>query len=97
MWEGYHTMRWRRLREKILRRDGYMSREAARYGKMVQANVVHHCWPAEDYPQFAWAPWNLISITEDEHAAMHNVDETLTDLGESWRRRATPPAQPYSP
>ena len=26
MWEGYHTQRWVKLREKVLRRDGYRSR-----------------------------------------------------------------------
>ena len=92
MWEGYHTQRWVKLREKILRRDGYRSREAARYGNLrTPANVVHHCWPAEEYPEFAWEAWNLISITEDEHRAMHNPDGSLTDLGEAWRKRARPP------
>ena len=91
MWNGYHTQRWVRLREKILRRDGYMSVEARRYGRMIEANVVHHCWPAEEYPEYAWAPWNLISITEDEHRAFHNADGSLTPLGDSARRRHTPP------
>ena len=92
MWDGYHSTRWARLREKILRRDGYMSQEAARYGRCVQANTVHHCWPAEDYPEFAWEPWNLISITSEEHNTMHNPDGSLSDLGEAWRRRASPPS-----
>lgn len=92
MWDGYRTTRWQRLREKILRRDGYKSREALRYGRNVQATVVHHCWPAEEYPEFAWAPWNLISITTEEHGKMHNEDGSLTELGERWRRRAIPPA-----
>ena len=97
MWNGYHTQRWVRLREKILRRNGYRSREAARYGRAVQADTVHHIWPAEDYPEFAWEPWNLLSITQDEHRLMHNQDGSLTALGEAWRRRTPPPGAHLHP
>ena len=93
MWEGYKTPRWRRLRQSILRRDKYMSQEALRFGRFVEAELVHHCWPVEEYPEFAWEPWNLISITEKEHRGMHNADGSLTDLGESWRRRRSPPGR----
>ena len=91
MWDGYRTMRWRRLREKILRRDGYLSREARRYGKRIEATVVHHVWPADRFPEYAWEPWNLISVTEEEHRLFHNADGSLTDLGMSWVRRTHPP------
>ena len=93
-WDGYWTPRWTRLREKILRRDGYRSTEAKRFGRLVQANVVHHAWPAEDYPEYAWEPWNLVSITEDEHRLMHNADGSLTAYGNAVRRRHTPPRLP---
>lgn len=92
MWRGYRLPRWTRLREKILRRDGYMSREALRYGRHIQADTVHHVWPAEDYPEYAWEPWNLISITRDEHRDMHNADGSLTEKGISWQRRTPPPS-----
>ena len=91
MWDGYKTPRWRRLREKILRRDGYLSREARRYGRNLQADTVHHVRPAEEFPELAWEPWNLISLTQDEHRLMHNQDGSLTDLGWSWVRRTHPP------
>ena len=92
MWDGYKTMRWRRLREKILRRDGYLSREALRYGRRVEADTVHHIWPAEEFPAYAWQPWNLLSITQDEHRTMHNADGSLTEAGISWKRRTPPPS-----
>ena len=92
MWNGYQTPRWRRLRERILRRDGYLSQEALRYGKRVEANTVHHVWPAEDYPEWAWEPWNLISVTIKEHkGVLHNLDGSLTEAGISWQRRRPPP------
>ena len=91
MWDGYRTPRWRRLREKILRRDGYMSVIARRYGQSVKANLVHHVWPAEDFPEYAWAPWNLVSITLEEHALLHNLDGSLTPQGRALQARYRPP------
>lgn len=84
--------RWRHLRERILRRDGYRCREAARYGRIVEADVVHHLWPAEDWPEYAYESWNLVSLSQAAHDAMHDrVSGRLTELGESWRRRTIPP------
>lgn len=91
-WTGYKTKRWERLRETILRRDGYRCREAARYGLAVQADTVHHVWPVEDFPQFAWEPWNLIALSHKAHNEMHDrVTGALTEKGEAWRRRTIPP------
>ena len=92
MWDGYESRRWRAyVRPRILRRDGYRCREARRYGRNVEATVVHHIWPAEDWPEYAWADWNLLSLSAEAHRAMHNDDGSLSALGESWRRRTIPP------
>ena len=94
MWDGYSSRRWRKLRESILRRDKGKCREAARYGMTVEATTVHHIWPAEDYPEYAWKPWNLISLSSKNHDAMHDrFTRKLTELGESWRRRTPPPSE----
>ena len=94
MWAGYKTPRWRHLRDSILRRDKWKCRESARYGVRADANTVHHIWPAEDYPEYAWEPWNLISLSQQKHEAMHDrLTGKLTPLGESWRRRTSPPPQ----
>lgn len=61
------------------------------YGRNVEATVVHHIWPAEDWPEYAWADWNLLSLSAEAHRAMHNDDGSLSALGESWRRRTIPP------
>lgn len=91
-WAGYKTRRWARLRKQILRRDGYQCRESARYGRIVEATTVHHVWPVEDYPEYAWDPWNLISLSQAAHNAMHDREhDRLTEKGESWRRRTIPP------
>ena len=93
-WSGYKSTRWRNLRERILRRDGYKCREAARYGVKAEAATVHHIWPAEDYPEYAWQPWNLISLSAKAHDAMHDrLTGNLTDLGKAWQRRVSPPPE----
>ena len=84
--------RWRALRARVLREDLYRCQEAARYGKVVEAKVVHHIWPAEDYPEYAYCRWNLISLSVEAHNQMHDrFTNKLTPLGEAWRRRTIPP------
>lgn len=89
---GRSNKRWRALRERALRRDGYRCQEARRYGRRESAEVVHHIWPAEEYPEYAYCLWNLVSLTSKAHDAMHDrASHKLTPLGESWRRRVSPP------
>lgn len=88
----YKSGRWRRMRKRILERDKYRCRENARYGRVVEATTVHHIWPEEKYPEYAWCEWNLIALSSAAHNAMHDRDtHELTELGEAWRRRTTPP------
>lgn len=89
--------RWRRLRLQALRRDGFRCREAARYGRAVDAEVVHHIWPAEEWPEYAYQLWNLVSLSAAAHDAMHDrVTQKLTPLGQRWKN-ATPPPRSASP
>ena len=78
----YKSKRWRKLRERILQRDGYQCQESIRYGKAVPANTVHHIFPMDEYPQYRWEAWNLISLSNDVHNQMHdrNTNE-LTEIG----------------
>ena len=88
----YNSPRWKRKRARILKRDGYMCQESKRYGKRIDADTVHHIWPAEDYPEYAWCDWNLISLANCVHNKMHNRDtRELTEFGEALRRRTIPP------
>lgn len=83
--------RWRQLRERALSRDGYLCQESKRYGKRVDAEVVHHIWPAEQWPEYAYCLWNLVSLSGAAHDAMHDrATGKLTAKGESWRRRTIP-------
>lgn len=83
--------RWRRLRERVLREQKWCQ-ESERYGVRRPAEVVHHVWPAEDYPEFAYCRWNLVALTAEAHDRMHDrLTRKLTPLGERWRRRTIPP------
>ena len=80
----YKTKRWRRLRERILKRDNYMCQDAIRYGRHEAADTVHHIFPAEAFPEYRWEPWNLVSLSAQAHNAMHDRDsQELTSKGRS--------------
>jgi 5-methylcytosine-specific restriction endonuclease McrA len=93
----YNSKRWQRLREKILKRDNYMCQYSKRYGRRVPANMVHHIYPAEVFPEYQWCEWNLISLSNEAHNMMHDRDShQLTDIGISLQkkinRQGYPPA-----
>lgn len=84
----YKSRRWQALRESVLRRDGYMCRESARYGKQAEADTVHHIFPRDEFPEHQWQPWNLISLSGAVHDTMHDrVTGALTERGAELLRR----------
>lgn len=97
----YHNQKWKKKRERILRLDGYKDRVAAMYGRTMEANTVHHIYPADAYPEYAWCEWNLISVSQASHNKLENrTTRELTRLGRQlmentkpgidWRRKITP-------
>ena len=88
----YNSPRWRRLRERVLRKAEYRCQWARRYGRREEATTAHHIWPAEEFPEFAWCEWNLIALSQASHNAMHDrTTGKLTEFGEQLRRRTIPP------
>ena len=83
----YDSKRWLSLRESILRRDRYTCQENARFGKMREATTVHHIFPREEFPEYEWKPWNLISLTAEAHNMMHTREGELTAKGKDLLRR----------
>lgn len=87
--------RWQRLRRQALKRDGFRCQEAIRYGKLQEATHVHHIWPAEDFPEYAYCLWNLISLSQASHEAMHDKrTRKLTAAGLRWKNKTRPPSDP---
>ena len=84
----YCSLRWRRLREAVLRRDGYMCQESRRFGKRAEATTVHHIFPRDEFPEYQWEPWNLISLAGDVHDQMHDRSgRVLSEKGVALLRR----------
>lgn len=66
--------RWTHLRAYILKRDKYLDQVALRYGKRIEANIVHHVFPRELFPQYTYEAWNLISVSNKTHNELHVRD-----------------------
>lgn len=71
-----------------LRRDKYMDMESKRYGIPRAAEIVHHIFPKDEYPQYAFEMWNLISLSRKTHNEMHDREtDELTEKGMDLLRR----------
>ena len=81
--ECYNTKRWKEKRKHILLRDRWTDQVALRDGVKIEANVVHHILPREEYPQYQWEDWNLISVSAQTHKQRLHEKYTgkLTKLG----------------
>lgn len=87
----YKGWKWKRKRERILRRDEYLCRECKRYGRTTAATTVHHIQPLEQRPELALVSRNLISLCDGCHNAMHDRESGgLTEKGRSWVARVSP-------
>ena len=88
---NYYGSKWKKKRLRILRLDGYIDQIAKRYGRTEEAAVVHHIYPAEQYPEYAWQDWNLISVSLATHNKLEDRKTgELTELGLALQRRTVP-------
>ena len=49
----YHGGKWKKLRKRILRLDGYVCQIDKRFGIKTQAQTVHHIYPVKEYPNIS--------------------------------------------
>lgn len=88
----YKARRWERLRAQVMRRDGYRCQLSKRFGKAVPADLVHHIYPVDEFPEYAFEPWNLIAVSRAAHNKLHDRDsDKLTAEGVALMRRTIPP------
>ena len=80
----YGGQKWKNKRAHILRRDGYVDQYAKRWGRTLDAVIVHHIYPAAMYPEYAWEDWNLISISRRTHELLE--DRKTGELTEAGRK-----------
>lgn len=67
----YKATRWIKKRQHILLRDNHMDQYAIRSGVRCEADTVHHILPAEEWPEYQWEDWNLISVHRSTHRRLH--------------------------
>ncbi len=77
----YQKQKWRDKRAHILRRDGYQDQLEKRAGRDVPADMVHHIFPLEKYPEYAYKDWNLISLSDESHRELHTIYGDLSEAG----------------
>lgn len=94
----YYGSKWKKKRKHILRLDGYVCQVSRMYGRTQEATVVHHIYPADMYPEWAWEDWNLISVSMATHNRLENRQtgelteeglrlQQMIRPGEDWRKR----------
>ena len=84
----YQSTKWKKKRKAILRRDKYQCQMAKRYGKIKEAETVHHIMPLEEFPEYALEDWNLIALSKEEHNRLHAREtHELTEEGKKLQRR----------
>lgn len=87
----YKDRKWKKKREHILRLDGYRDVYAARFGKNLTANTVHHIYPARTFPEYRFCDWNLISVSQQTHNTLENRStRELTEEGLALQRATVP-------
>lgn len=85
----YTSTKWLKLRESILKRDKYQDQIRKQYSLIPQeANVVHHIFPKDIFPEYTYCKWNLISVSHRTHSTLHSFDkEKLSKKGFELLRR----------
>ena len=54
----------------------------------MEAVIVHHIYPLEEYPELALKSWNLISLSKEYHNQMYDrKTNKITDVGAYWQRK----------
>ncbi len=88
---NYHSAKWKRKREHILKLDSYMDVIDKRYGRITEATTVHHIYPAIYYPEYSYADWNLISVSQKTHNMLENRQTgELTKMGRQLMKKTIP-------
>lgn len=84
----YRSTKWMKKRANVLRRDSYECRECKRYGKVTEANVVHHVNPLDTHPDLRLVSNNLLSVCGSCHNTFHDrYTNELTVKGMEWVER----------
>jgi hypothetical protein len=77
------------MKDSIMLRDKYIDQVALRYSPFpVQAQIVHHIFPRDCFPEYEWMSWNLVSVSRATHNRLHDREtDRLTDEGIALLKR----------
>lgn len=64
----YQHAKHKRWRALVLRRDKYLCRECARYGKRTEATHAHHIRSRKEWPELAYDVSNGVALCNMCHA-----------------------------
>ncbi|MBS4750332.1 HNH endonuclease [Carnobacteriaceae bacterium zg-ZUI78] len=82
------TTRWKKFRQRILRRDNFLCQESLRFGKSEQAEMVHHIFPVSEYPELEFVEWNCLSLTNKMHNTFHDRNSNkIIKNGLHWQKK----------
>ena len=72
--EFYSSLSWRKLRAAVkARANGCDEYVFATTDRIVPGYLVHHIYPADEYPAMRLLPNNLIYVSKDTHDWIHSV------------------------
>lgn len=78
----YNTSAWRNLRASVLREAEYKDQLELRTGRNVPADMVHHIFPRDKYPEYELERWNCIAVSDATHELLHiRATNGLSPLG----------------
>lgn len=77
----YNSKQWRKKAASVLSRYNYVDAYERRYGRMVDATIVHHILPLEHYPELAYQDFNLMPVSKKTHMLLHRQDGSLSKKG----------------
>jgi 5-methylcytosine-specific restriction protein A len=67
----YSSKKWRKKRQYILHRDGFICQECRKYGRNIEARIVHHIIEVEEEPALKMSNNNLVSVCYSCHNKLH--------------------------
>lgn len=78
----YNTSAWKHLRALVLREAEYKDQLELRTGRNVPADMVHHIFPRDKYPEYELERWNCIAVSNETHELLHiRSSNNLSPLG----------------
>lgn len=86
--KNLRTKKWIKFRDRIMREHDYLCQESLRYGRRVQAEMVHHIYPVSEYPELEFEKWNCLPILNKIHNTFHDrTNDKIVGQGLYWQKK----------